>query len=78
MLSLRPYLSHRRREAIDNVISVWQAKRDSDSLKRDAVEQAAQAYLNKEGSLRIVANRFGTSYENVRRRLRRMDEEDGP
>jgi hypothetical protein len=67
MKALRPYMFQRRTQAIDQALEVWQARKDDLAATRQRSFEAARAYLNNEGSLRQLAQRFGVGYETIRR-----------
>jgi Trp operon repressor len=73
MKSLRPYMFQRRTQAIDQALEVWQTRKNTLEAARQRGIEAARAYLNNEGSLRQLAQRFGVGYETIRRYAKELD-----
>lgn len=72
MNEIRPFMYSRRVEKIDKVIKIWEDQKKKVKAIRENGDTAAKEYLKTDLSLRQVAQKYGISYETVRRHLKNI------
>jgi hypothetical protein len=71
MKLIRPYMGKRRGERIDELIKLNDERHCAAAVPRPA-RQAAMAYLEGEGTLRVVGSRHGVSHVAVLHQLKAL------